>query len=551
MERNERYEVDNLGQIVVGNPTTLTPTEKKIMIEKVFSRNGWNYELLSEETSAHFKIKLVNSNLKKEYTLNLYHGNVRKEDPERNREEKKIQLGTDNDPRNNVDDGIILGFYVYEDKTRIDNAIIVAWPIEKNKNYPANPSLRVNMRSDILPAKNQGFHIDKTTGKNVVAFRPEFIYYYLERYKQLHYSNSDEQLSEAIREDSGVYNDSEIQDVLEIKFNSGYQSNFERNRIIFGAPGTGKSYNLKKDCNTLINGTTGSHERVTFHPDYAYSHFVGTYKPVTDDNNSEIKYEFVPGPFMRVYVEALRSGRTGDPQPHLLLIEEINRAKVAAVFGDVFQLLDRDDDGVSEYEIQASEDVKKYLAKELGGNTENYTKIKIPDNMFIWATMNSADQGVFPMDTAFKRRWNFEYLGIDKNDGDIKGKIKLGTGSHELEVGWNHLRKAINEKLAEDCKVNEDKLMGPYFLSKKVIKTVSDTDNTIADPDNFKNAFKNKVIMYLYEDAAKQYKRRLFDGCNTAGFSTAKYSSVCDAFDEIGIAIFGENFKEFYDKQGV
>lgn len=335
-----------------------------------------------------------------------------------------------------------------------------------------------------------------------------------------------------------------------IRFKTGLVSEFERNRIVFGAPGTGKSHKLKKDSETLRSGTSGTYERVTFHPDYAYAHFVGTYKPITDDSSSEIKYEFVPGPFIRVYVEALRSGRTDSPQPHLLLIEEINRAKVAAVFGDVFQLLDRDDDDISEYEIHASEDIRKHLAKELGGEPDSYQNLKLPDNMFIWATMNSADQGVFPMDTAFKRRWNFEYLGIDENYGDIKGKIILGTGSHELEVKWNQLRKAINEKLTEEYKINEDKLIGPYFLSKKVIKTVSDTDDTIDDHDKFKDAFKNKVIMYLYEDAAKQHKHKLFDGCSSAGYSTAKYSSVCEAFDEIGVDIFGDGFRELYDNQG-
>lgn len=186
-----------------------------------------------------------------------------------------------------------------------------------------------------------------------------------------------------------------------IKFKTGYQTDYERNRIVFGAPGTGKSYQLKNDSEDLLDHTSGFYERVTFHPDYAYSHFVGTYKPVTEnskpgntDSKSEIRYEFVPGPFMRVYVDALKSGRTDNPQPHLLLIEEINRAKVAAVFGDVFQLLDRDDDGVSEYEIHASEDVRKHLAKELGGSPDLYNKIRIPDNMFIWATMNSGTKGI-------------------------------------------------------------------------------------------------------------------------------------------------------------
>lgn len=348
-----------------------------------------------------------------------------------------------------------------------------------------------------------------------------------------------------------IHETEESYTVKNLRFKTGLQAEFERNRIVFGAPGTGKSYGLKDDCQTLMNGNDSTYERVTFHPDYSYAHFVGTYKPVTDESESEIKYEFVPGPFMRVYVEAIKSGRTDNPQPHLLLIEEINRAKVAAVFGDVFQLLDRDDDGVSEYEIHASEDIRKFLAKELEGNPDSFKRIRIPDNMFIWATMNSADQGVFPMDTAFKRRWDFEYLSIDKNDDGIKGKITLGTDSYEEEIEWNQLRKAINEKLAEVYKVNEDKLMGPYFLSKKVIKTVSDTDNTIDDVDKFKNAFKNKVIMYLYEDAAKQHKHKLFDGCNSAGYSTAKYSSVCEAFEKMGIHIFGDSFKELYDKQGV
>ncbi len=107
------------------------------------------------------------------------------------------------------------------------------------------------------------------------------------------------------------------------------------------------------------------------------------------------------------------------------------------------------------------------------------------------------------------------------------------------------MRKAINDKLAKDYKVNEDKLLGPFFLSKKVLR-VNEADGKIADPDKFIDAFKSKVIMYLYEDAAKQHKHKLFDGCDSS-----KYSSVCDAFDEIGIDIFGNGFRELYSQQGV
>lgn len=333
-------------------------------------------------------------------------------------------------------------------------------------------------------------------------------------------------------------------DYMKPIYNTDIDADYERNRIVFGAPGTGKSFELKNDCHKLMMDTAGTYERVTFHPDYSYSQFVGTYKPVMDMDEKSIRYDFVPGPFMRIYVDALKSGRTEAPQPHLLLIEEINRAKVAAVFGDVFQLLDRDDDGVSEYEIQASEDVRKYLASKLGGSPDNYRKIKIPNNMFIWAIMNSADQGVFPMDTAFKRRWNFEYLGINENEEKIAaiGNIKLAR-TDEV-INWNTLRKAINAKMSSDeFRINEDKLIGPFFLSKKII--MSDELGMIVNQDRFVKAFKSKVIMYLYEDAVKQKKHNFFDGCDSS-----KYSSVCDAFDEKGIGIFGDTFKElYYDRQ--
>ena len=152
------------------------------------------------------------------------------------------------------------------------------------------------------------------------------------------------------------------------------------------------------------NTNTETYERVTFHPNYSYAQFVGTYKPIMKNNSdkTEIEYEFVPGPFLRTFIRACKMKVNC-----LLLIEEINRANVAAVFGDIFQLLDRDENGESEYPITTSEDLRKFLAKpeNLGGKPVDYETISLPSNMYIWATMNSADQGVFPMDTAFKRRW--------------------------------------------------------------------------------------------------------------------------------------------------
>lgn len=328
--------------------------------------------------------------------------------------------------------------------------------------------------------------------------------------------------------------------LLTIRFETGFVSDYERNRIVFGAPGTGKSHRLNADRLLLLSTCPNNFERVTFHPEYTYSQFVGSYKPVTDERG-DIRYDFVPGPFMRVLVAALKSGRTDTPQPHLLLIEEINRAKVAAVFGDVFQLLDRDDSGASAYEIHATEDIKKYLISELGKATDF---IRIPDNMFIWATMNSADQGVYPMDTAFKRRWNFEYIGIDENDAAVGGVVTLGRGTNAREVNWNQLRRAINETLAVNYNVNEDKLIGPYFLSHRDF--AYDEEGRMVDPERFIRAFKSKVLMYLYEDAAKPIRHQLFDGCDSS-----RYSSVCAAFDDKGIEIFGPTFVDLYESLGV
>ena len=329
----------------------------------------------------------------------------------------------------------------------------------------------------------------------------------------------------------------------EIKFSTGYQSEFPRNRILFGAPGTGKSFTLNREKDLLL-ADGGEYERVTFHPDYSYANFVGTYKPVPckdSDDKDAINYSYVPGPFMRTYVKALQNSKTDTPKPFLLVIEEINRANVAAVFGDVFQLLDRGDDEVSEYPIQASEDIKKYLAGELGGNPDDYSEIRLPDNMFIWATMNSADQGVFPMDTAFKRRWYFTYLGIDDSEAGIVGKkVVLGQGDYRRIVEWNALRKAINNELLT-YKVNEDKLMGPYFISKKNLP-----EGEMIDPAVFTRIFKNKVIMYLFDDAAKQKRITLFGGCDEKAKN--QYSKICREFDAKGVYIFCEGISsQFID----
>lgn len=331
---------------------------------------------------------------------------------------------------------------------------------------------------------------------------------------------------------------------VKLEYETTHESVFPLNRILFGAPGTGKSHKVGKDMVDLLENAEKDYERVTFHPDYTYSQFVGTYKPVpiiNKDGKEEISYQYVPGPFIRSYVKALKSAQTDNPKPYLLLIEEINRAKVAAVFGDIFQLLDRKN-GVSEYPIRTSEDLRHYLANELKVSEDKVATLTLPDNLYIWATMNSADQGVFPMDTAFKRRWDFEYLELDGGEADIEG-YKFNVAGQTYE--WNALRKALNEVLSEDYNVNEDKLMGPFFIKldsykievKSDASNPAESDKKSYEPilsDKFLDVFKNKVLMYLFDDAAKQKRKNFFQGVENSN----RYSVICKEFEQSGLQIF-------------
>lgn len=308
---------------------------------------------------------------------------------------------------------------------------------------------------------------------------------------------------------------------IHVDINTKTSKDYPRNRIIFGAPGTGKSYLLEQERKALI-AKSGTFERVTFHPDYSYANFVGTYKPVQlDDEDRSIGYRFVPGPFMRIYLKALQNPE----QKCLLIIEEINRANMAAVFGDIFQLLDRDKDGKSVFPIQTSEDVRQFLANNgLEGSYIDIAEMSLPSNLYIWATMNSADQGVYPMDTAFKRRWDFEYLGIDDKAAEVTSWQFKDVRSGAM-FSWNEMRKAINDKLIE-LNVNEDKLLGPFFLKEA----------DFASDKKFAAVFKSKVLMYLFEDAARQKRKSLFSGCGEKDWNI--FSRICDKFDKRGVEIF-------------
>ena len=409
---------------------------------------------------------------------------------------------------------------------------------EVQKDCPINPthSWIHKYYSIIYPDKIPIVHADKMKKEMLRKFRiePEDGFYandgqLYELSKKVGinlYSLFDEKIVRLFFESKSIWDpikDGHLVELKEcVKFNEQLKNNFKRNIIYFGAPGTGKSYNLNQDKNNLLKYYPNNYERVTFYPDFSYANFVGTYKPVPE--NDSITYKYVPGPFMRVLVKALDNPN----EPYLLIIEEINRANVAAVFGDIFQLLDRTNSNDSEYPINTSEDVKEYLKEKLGKKLD---KIKIPQNMFIWATMNSADQGVFAMDTAFKRRWDFKYFSINHNE-KLTENIKVNINGRE--IFWNELRKAINEELLA-YKINEDKLIGPFFAFNEF------QDKQITETE-FKEIFKNKIIMYLFEDAAKSKRNELFSGVTKN--TNLTYSQICEYFEKNGIEIFTESVKE-------
>lgn len=256
-------------------------------------------------------------------------------------------------------------------------------------------------------------------------------------------------------------------------------------KILFGAPGTGKSHTIKSKY--LADVPEENTFRTTFHPDYDYAQFVGSYKPKKE--NGTITYSFVPQVFAKAYKRAKETS-----EPVYLVIEEINRGNCAQIFGDIFQLLDRNESGESQYEIDVDSDFAEWLGE---------SKIKLPRNFNILATMNTSDQSLFPMDSAFKRRFDWEYVPIryfkDASCGDNWNadgfEIKL---DEHTSFSWLHFLKKINADIYKVTE-SEDKQMGEFFVKPK--------DNVID-----LEMFRSKVLFYLWDSVYKDEpdKRTIF-----------------------------------------
>lgn len=448
-----------------------------------------------------------NGNIK---SINAYCGTIRNE--ARNAYEKKIQLGTGSDPRTeSKDNTIILGIYVYNATDSTQDAIFVGYPIDDNIRYDTNPSIRGTFINKILiQAKTDGFVYDEE--HNSVAFRSEFAFYYLANFYNIHYLHRiTPTMSDVEYKQDGTTEVTNTED--------GNRAKFGINKIFYGAPGCGKSRHVS-DMLDEVPVAKDNIIRVTFHPEYANCDFIGqilpTFETKTDEATGEekeiVKYIFNPGPFTLALQTAY-----GTNDMVFLIVEEINRGNAAAIFGDMFQLLDRVRDSTkpnycaSEYPV-SNPNMQKYLIGSISDETikaELRNGVFIPSNLTIYATMNSSDQNVFTLDTAFKRRWSFEQISNDINrDAAHAYKTWYVPGT---KVTWAVFLEKLNDKILDyklQSQTNEDKRLGKYFVTKDCLV---DPSNIPDDVSEIAQNFAYKVLEYIWNDVCKIGREEWFD----------------------------------------
>ncbi|GAA9147453.1 hypothetical protein HpHA18_06780 [Helicobacter pylori] len=291
-----------------------------------------------------------------------------------------------------------------------------------------------------------------------------------------------------------VFSENETSSLSDNKIDESVRIDGGKNIILYGVPGSGKSYTLQRDyCND--NSVV---EKIVFHPDYSYSDFVGQIMPSVDDSGI-VSYKFNPGPFTNILKKAYHNPQT----KHVLVIDEINRGNAPAIFGEIFQLLDRlkhDKNGFkkgsSEYAIN-NMDIANIV------HNDKNASIRIPSNLWIIATMNTSDQNVFTLDTAFQRRFSMQLIenSFENVDDDFKNMKILDT-----DITWQKFCTTINEKIAqnnEGLSSMEDKRFGVYFVNIDDLKS--------------KENFAHKVIKYLWDDVFKFDRNIIFD---TTKFNT-------------------------------
>lgn len=302
------------------------------------------------------------------------------------------------------------------------------------------------------------------------------------------------------------------------------------NIIYYGAPGTGKSYRvseeIKHDYIADYSSKQGSPDvfRATLHPEYSYSDFVGQLLPKVEQER--VTYEFTPG----VFTSALKHAISYPMRPTFLILEEMSRANVAAVFGDIFQLLDRDEDGRSEYTINNGLIAQNAILSDADGATDpNSCSVYLPENLFIVGTVNTSDQNVFAMDTAFKRRFTWEYVSPKVDEASFENNPDIEISS-DMTVSWYKLYTTLNDFITRDLGLTEDKQIGPYFIK---------FGHSQMNPGKL---VKDKLLQYLWEDV-DVVARRMNGGARS--LFDSKIASFADLYDSFGQkTVFSNKFIE-------
>lgn len=301
--------------------------------------------------------------------------------------------------------------------------------------------------------------------------------------------------------------------------------------IYYGAPGTGKSFAVDH-LKEVMASSDEQVFRTTFHPEYTYSDFTGQLLPVV--KKDVITYDYQRG----VFTNALKQAYKDSSRPVYLIIEEMSRGNVAAIFGDIFQLLDRDDKNVSRYPIRNS-----VIAKEIPQIDDDDELISLPANFNILGTVNTSDQNVFVMDTAFKRRFDWKYVSTDpvkRSDGSIFDdddvSIEVFSNTDKFSAPWHEFYMKLNRFITDRNQglgLGEDKQIGQFFIqfSKKMT------------PDTIRDKIQNKLLQYLWEDvetASYGNSTRLFSDDIT------NYSDLFRAFEN-NMQIFSDAFLVYFE----
>lgn len=446
--------------------------------------------------------------------------------------EQRIQIkGTSNnyifEKISNGEKGLLLGIITY------DNGETILCTFKVKHSNARNTISKQIKNETIEKALLNGFAQQLKGNEYACAFRKELLYFYLNNTNWIH--------------DDTTLNLSKHTETSIVEETSNNEQEIEQNRLItgnnvllYGVPGSGKSWTIEHEyCKPGTNV-----ERLVFHPDYTYSDFIGQILPAVADNG-QVSYKFTPGPFTNI----LRESYNNPQKEYILIIEEINRGNAPAIFGEVFQLLDRkvevrdtDDDGfplgTSEYGITNAN-----IAEEMYGKDNKNRKVRIPSNLSIIGTMNTSDQNVFTLDTAFQRRWDMRLI---ENNFDNVDPSFANTEILDTTISWRKFCTEINNIIIGNnarMTSSEDKRLGAYFVHIRDLKydinmgdlneygllRKKESTNSLTQDEKIKiieirealkqnRKFPEKVIKYLWDDAFK-FNREII-------FETTEYQSL-------------------------